>query len=191
MSFRCSKSIFPPNNNNNNNINNNNNNNWDHYLTWRLSPQVTNCLKRLKTAQRKTWLFCSLTSYFLSTHKYLTLNFKFFLKGWTIKKECIGINHFPYSAKVYAELTLTGVPGEEDEFLVITGGSVEGHDLRHMRAVARDLVRILFWWIDWIHFPRKKYHLESLCQSWILHFTNTFDSRQRHFLKNIFDWFLA
>ncbi len=28
---------FPPNNNNNNNINNNN---WDHYLTWRLSPQV-------------------------------------------------------------------------------------------------------------------------------------------------------
>ncbi len=33
MSFRCSKSIFPPNNNNNNNINNNNNNNWDHYLT--------------------------------------------------------------------------------------------------------------------------------------------------------------
>ena len=32
MSFRCSKSIFPPNNNNNNNIINNNNN-WDHYLT--------------------------------------------------------------------------------------------------------------------------------------------------------------
>ncbi len=32
MSFRCSKSTFPPNNNNNNN-NNINNNNWDHYLT--------------------------------------------------------------------------------------------------------------------------------------------------------------
>ncbi len=49
---------------------------------------------------------------------------------------------------MYAELTLTGVPGEEDEFLVITGGSVEGHDLRHMRAVARDLVRMPFEWID-------------------------------------------
>ncbi len=57
---------------------------------------------------------------------------------------------------MYAELTLTGVPGEEDEFLVITGGSVEGHDLRHMRAVARDLVRILFGWIDTMQFPGKK-----------------------------------
>ncbi len=41
------------------------------------------------------------------------------------------------SAKVYAELTLTAL-SDDDDFLVITGGSVEGHDLRHMRAVARE-----------------------------------------------------
>ena len=41
------------------------------------------------------------------------------------------------SAKVYAELTLTAL-SDNDDFLVITGGSVEGHDLRHLRAVAAE-----------------------------------------------------
>ena len=39
----------------------------------------------------------------------------------------------PVEAKVYAEFTLTRVSNEE--FMVVTGAGVEGHDLRHLEQV--------------------------------------------------------
>lgn len=37
--------------------------------------------------------------------------------------------------KVYSELTITRFDDNGEQFMVVTGGSVEGHDLRHMKQV--------------------------------------------------------
>ncbi len=45
------------------------------------------------------------------------------------------VSNISSEAKVYAELTITSLDPSGNDFLVITGGTVEGHDLRHMKQV--------------------------------------------------------
>ena len=48
-------------------------------------------------------------------------------------------------AKVYAEFTVTGLPNQEEQFMIVTGSAVEGHDLRHLEQAINSINYIIYY----------------------------------------------